>query len=308
MSAAAQPRWKPGRPIEIIAGTPPGGGQDRAARAIAAALEEVLDVQVSVSNTPGRGGGDAWDQLAAHRGDQHVLSISSATLLTNHLTGVADLAYDDLSQLALLCTEFIAFAVPAESQLVSPFDLLEVLSAPNPPAVSLAVARGNINHIALSFLCRHVGVDPRDVEVRVFDSARHAIADALERADGIAAVSAASLLPEVETRSLRLLATSAPHRLGHPFSDVPTWSELDVDCSIGTWRGLVGPPSLSEESLRLWDLAIGAAVATPAWRRSLSNHNWSDSHLSGAETRRFMQDEERRMQVGLGSLGLLTSD
>lgn len=308
MSAAAHPRWKPGRPIEIIAGTPPGGGQDRAARAIAAALEEVLDLQVSVSNTPGRGGGNGWDRLATHRGDQHIVSISSATLLTNRLTGVADLAYDDLSQLALLCTEFIAFAVPAESQLVSPLDLLEVLSAPNPPAVSLAVARGNVNHIALSFLCRHVGVNPRDVEVRVFDSARHAIADSLERANGIAAVSAASLLPEAETGSLRLLATSAPHRLGHPFRDISTWTELGVDCSIGTWRGLVGPPSLSEESLQLWDHTIGAAVATLSWQRSLSNHNWIDSYLSGAETRRFMQDEERHMQDGLGSLGLLTTD
>lgn len=308
MSAAEQPGWKPGRPIEIIAGTPPGGGQDRAARAIAAALEEVLDVHVGVSNTPGRGGGNAWDQLATHRGDQHMLSISSATLLTNHLTGVTDLSHDDLSQLALLCTEFIAFAVPAESMVASPFDLLNALSSPDPPAVSLAVARGNVNHIALSFLCRHIGVDPRDVDVRVFDSARHAIADCLERTNGIAAVSAASVLPEVETQALRLLATSAPERLGSPFDDVPTWSELGVDCSIGTWRGLIGPPSLAEESIRRWDAAIRAAVSTPAWRLSLSRHNWTDTYLTAGEAQRFMQDEEHHMRDGLRSLGLLTAD
>lgn len=255
-------------------------------------------------NLPGRGGGNAWDRLAMLAGNGHYLSISSPTLITNRLTGIADLGPEDLSQLALLCTEFIAFAVPIESPLLSAADLIDVLGNPSPPTVSLATARGNVNHIALAYLCHHVGVDPRRVSIRVFDSARHAIADALESPQGIAAVSAASLVPEVEAGSIRLLASSAPKRLGDPLGAIPTWTELGVDCSIGTWRGVVGPPKLAADVVSFWDAAISSAMTTPAWQTALSEHNWTDSFLSSSATQQFMREEEIRMGEALRSLDL----
>src|SRR3972149_339403 len=54
--------------MEIIAGTPPGGGQDRTARAIAG----ILDTEVTITNVPGRGGGNAWDRLIAGKGATHL--------------------------------------------------------------------------------------------------------------------------------------------------------------------------------------------------------------------------------------------
>ena len=111
--------WRPEGEIEIIAGTPAGGGQDRAARALASALEETSDIAVRVSNVPGRGGGNAWDVLCTHDGDGHRLSISSPTLITNRLTDVSDLDLDTLTQIAMLYSEYIVFAVPAASPLES---------------------------------------------------------------------------------------------------------------------------------------------------------------------------------------------
>ena len=296
--------WEPDRAIEIIAGTPPGGGQDRAARSLAAAFGGLLDVPVSVTNVPGRGGGNAWDHLATLAADGHHLSISSPTMITNRLTGVTDLGPDDLSQLALLCTEFIAFAVPMESPLSSAADLVGVLGNPTPPTVSLATARGNVNHIAVAYLCHHVGVDPRRLSIRVFDSARHAIADALETPQGIAAVSAASLVPEVEAGSIRVLASSAPERLDDPLGAIPTWTELGVECSIGTWRGVVGPPKLAADVVAFWDEALSSAITTPAWQTALSEHNWTNSFLSSSATQQFMREEEIRIGEALRSLDL----
>lgn len=294
--------WEPGRPLEIIAGTPRDGGQDRAARALAPALEEVIDVPVSVSNVPGRGGGNAWDLLATYAGDAHRVSISSPTLITNTLNNVADLGHGDVTQLGLLCTEYIAFAVPTGSPISSPTELLDALAGPNPPVVSLATAWGNVNHIAVTYLCEHLGVDPRAVQVRVFDSARHAIADALETPGGIAAVSAASVLPELRDGSIRVIATSAPTRLGGQLSSIQTWTELGVDCVIGTWRGLVGPPELSAAAVSLWDATLSSAIATESWRSALIEHNWTDSFLMSAETESFMQTQEVQMQDALRSL------
>ena len=299
------PGWHPEHDIELIAGTPPGGGQDRAARALAAAFDELLDVSVVVTNTPGLGGAHAWARLTEEPGSGHLLAISSPTLITNPLTGVATTGTDAVTQIGLLCTEYIVFAVPAGSQLSTADDIIERLPTPERPEVSLATARGNINHIALAYLCRHAGTEPGNVDVHVFDSARHAIADVLGRGRGVVAVSAASVIPEIEAGTLRLLAVSAPERLADPFAAVPTWNELGVDCTIGTWRGLVGPPGLSPATLAFWDEATNTAAHGTAWRAALSRHMWSDTYLDAAATTRFMKEEEHRMRLALGELAML---
>src|SRR5262249_60695509 len=56
MSRAAA--WKPERGIEIVAGTPPGGGVDRSARALLKAIEanRLLGAPAKVVNIGGEGG------------------------------------------------------------------------------------------------------------------------------------------------------------------------------------------------------------------------------------------------------------
>lgn len=295
--------WSPPVPVRILAGTPPGGGQDRAARALGAALEQTLEVEVVVENVPGRGGSNAWDELARRSGAGGRLSISSPTVITNVLTGVAG-RHDRLAQIAMLCTEFIVFAVPSSSRITTAVDLLEALGAAHRPVVSLATARGNVNHLAVARLARHAGVDARSISIRVFDSAPAAIADSLAR-DGVAAVSAASVVPELGTGRLKALAVSAPERLAADLAGVPTWSELDVDCVIGTWRGVMGPPVLSHELRSFWIAAIAEAVQTDVWRWALLRHHWTDTHLDGEALTRFLLEEELRFRNGLGDLGLL---
>src|ERR687896_425181 len=56
--------------IEIVAGTPPGGGLDRTARALAKALDEAqaFAMPVVVRNVPGDGARKAWAYMDEHRG------------------------------------------------------------------------------------------------------------------------------------------------------------------------------------------------------------------------------------------------
>lgn len=297
--------WRPTRQIELLAGTPPGGGQDRAARALAAALQPLIDQPMVVVNVPGLGGANAWARLEETGDDGHVLAISSPTLLTNPLGGVAEVGPDAVSQVALLCTEFIAFAVAADDELSSAGELIGAIAADTPPTVALATARGNVNHIALAMLCRHVGVDPRTVPVRVHDSAVLAIDDCLAGHADVVAVSAASMVPRLSAASLRHLAVSAPNRLEAPMDHVPTWEEDGVACTIGTWRGVVAPPRVSPDVISYWADAVAAAVAGETWREALGEFLWADTHLAGEALDRFVTMQEETMRAALDALGLL---
>jgi putative tricarboxylic transport membrane protein len=282
--------------VEIIAGTPPGGGQDRAARALAAAL----GFETFVTNVPGRGGGNGWDRLHERRADPGVVSISSPTLITNKLQGEAEIDDRDLTPLAHLCTEYLAFVTGADRAVCEPGDVLAAVRFGE--TFSLATAKGNVNHMAIGMIADHHGVDPAGVPVRVFDSARHAIADVVEGGSAIAVVSAASVLPEIDDGSVRVLAMTSPTRMAGPFAEVPTWTEERVPCVIGTWRGLIAPPDLGEEHVAFWNEEVARAITSEQWRIELSRNHWIETHLDAAGTRRFL--DEQRSTLGKALEGL----
>src|SRR6187431_2372704 len=123
--------WRPSQEVELIVGTPPGGGQDRPARVLMRVMEaaRLIDVPVKVTNIAGKGGGKAWDALRARAGDPHVLSISAPPLLSNRILGVSDFDYRELTLVANLYTEYLAFIVRADSGIQSATELLAMLKA-----------------------------------------------------------------------------------------------------------------------------------------------------------------------------------
>jgi len=77
----------------------------------------------------------------------------------------------------------------------------------------------------------------------VFDTALDAVADVITGGADIAAVTAASVLAELQAGRVRLLGISAPERLTGLFADTPVWNEQGVDCIVGAWRGVTGRPA-----------------------------------------------------------------
>jgi putative tricarboxylic transport membrane protein len=300
--------WAPAQQVEFVAGTPPGGGQDRPARAFIKALQEsgAGSVDFRVSNIAGLGGANAWRYLAGQTGNPHVLAVSSPTLVTNRLLGVDGLDFETLTPLANLYTEYILFLVRADSPMASAGDLAERLGRDTAGLkVALATARGNINHIALAWVARHAGGSPRALALNVFDSARYAVADVLAGNAEVAAVTAVSAAPELAAGTLRALAVSAPVRLPAPLARVPTWAELGVPCVLGTWRGLIGPPGLEEGAVAWWDAAFARAAASPRWTGELAAQSWSADFRGSRATLAFLHEQRDAMRHALTDIGML---
>lgn len=296
--------WTPTKAITVIAGTPPGGGQDRVGHAVKAALGE-LGFEAVVRNISGRGGGNGWDALAAEA-EPHQVAVSSPTLITNRLLGAGDIDHNALTTLPLLCTEYTAFVVASSAVVRSPLELFDhAHSGEGAPVVAFATALGNINHIALGMVTRRRDIDQQQLSLRVFDSARHAVDDVLAGNADLAVVSAASAVPEIQLGALKAVAVSAPQRISQPYEDVPTWEELGVPGSIGTWRGLVGAPALTAGHVAFWDATAAAMVATASWRRALEQHRWVPTFLDSAAAKQMFIDQQGELTAVLDELGLI---
>ncbi len=299
--------WQPTREIELVAGTPPGGGQDRPARALIAVLEarSLIGQPIRLSNMPGRGGGNAWDYLATKSGDAHVLAINSPTIISNRLLGVSKLRYSDLTPVANLYTEYPIFIVRSDSAIASIDDLKARLKDPARLPIALATATGNPNHIALARLTRHAGGEVKALKIEVFDSARYAIAHVIEGKADLGVITAVSAVPELTAGKLRTITLSAPKRLNGIFESVPTLRDGGVDCTVGMWRGLIAAPGIGAAETAFWERTLAAATATPEWRAELDKKYWANTFLSGSSERAFLDQEETVMTEALGDLGLL---
>jgi putative tricarboxylic transport membrane protein len=300
--------WRPQRAIEFVAGTPPGGGLDRSARALARAIEvdRLTDVPVHVVNVGGDGGRKAWLHMEGRAGDGHVVGISSPNMTADFLMGVTKSDPTCFPPLAILYSEFIAFVVRADSTLRSGADLITRLGADaGGIRIALSTSLGNSNHVAVAKVVRHAGVDVRAPRIRVFDTALDAVADVMAGQAEVAAITAASPVPELEAGALRALAISAPARLAGAYAAVPTWVEQGVDCTIGSWRGVSGPPGLEDAQIAFWQRLLAAAVGTAEWRADLVRHFWTEMYLDGAVLGHYLTRERSDMRALLDELGLL---
>jgi putative tricarboxylic transport membrane protein len=298
--------WRPQRAIELVAGTPAGGGQDRPARVLIDLLKDLLGVPITLTNIAGRGGGNAWDYLAEHPGDPHILAINSPTIITNRLLGESTLEFAALTPLANLYTEYLVFVVRPNAAMQTAQQLRTQLgNDPGGIRIAFATAIGNMNHMALAKITKQAGGDVTALRTDVFDSARYAVAHVVEGHADLAVITATSAVPELNSGALRAIAVSAPARMSRPFAQVPTWGEISIDCVVGTWRGVIGTGAMTAPQIGFWESALLTAVRGDAWRAELARHHWVDTYLGAAATRDFLKSELGTMKSALDALGLL---
>ncbi len=302
--------WKPDRAVQIVAGTPPGGGLDRVARALekAIAQAQLIDVPVEVLNVPGDGARRAWTHCVdQHPGDGHVVSISSPNLVSDFLVGIADFEHSRYTPIATLVTEYIAFAVRADDANLPDGQALLARLGDDAASVKIALstALGNPNHVALAKLIKHAGGEVDAPTIRVFDTALDAVADVVAGKADVCAVTAASVLAELKAGRVRVLAISAPARLSGAFAGTPTWNELGADCVIGAWRGVTGPVGLSPAQIAYWERVVTAAAAQPVWQEELARLNWSPMLATGSKLHSYLDTERAEFVAVLDELGLL---
>ena len=295
--------WQPGKPIEIIVGTPPGGPLDETARLIQAAMEKRgIGVAVAVVNKPGGGHAIAMSYLN-QRGDGHAISMALTNLLTNRIIGSHPLTFSDVTPLARMSSEYVGLSVKADSPIKDGKALIAQLRA-NPESLTFAITnRASGNHIAAGTVLKAAGVDLKRVKFVSFKGAAETTLAVLGGHVDIAMATPTSAWKHVQSGRLRMLAIAAPKRVGGEVAAVPTWKELGVNAVSANWRAVVGRKMMPPAQIAYWDQALGAMVKTPEWQDAARKHQWEDDYLNSAGTLKFMQDEYKHLETLLTELG-----
>lgn len=306
-AAIAQPAWKPEKAVEIIAPSGPGGGTDKVARLIQRIWQDrqLVTVPVSVVNKPGGGGSVSLTYLQQHSGDAHFLQAVSAVLLTNHIVGRSTFSYTDFTPLALLNSEYVVLAVKSDSPLRSVKDVVARLK-PDAGALSIAVGTslGGANHIAAAAVARAAGADAKKLKTVVFkSSAESAVATLGGHVDMIAS-SASLVLPHVRSGAMRVLAVSAPKRLGGAFAAIPTLREQGIDAVVDNFRLMIGAGGMSPAQIAYWDQILGRLVQADEWKKDLETNLWENTYMGSRDTRKYLDEQHALLKSALKEVGL----
>ena len=297
--------WAPQKNVEILVGVAAGGALDITAREVQKIWQEYKLVPVSqtVVNRPGGAGAVAWAYMQTRPGDGHVLAFASPTLLSNRIMGASPLNYTDLTPIAMLASDYIAFVVNASSDIRDAKDLLARLKS-NPGSIRIGNAAnvGNSNHVALAKVAKAVGADPKALKIAIFNSGGQSMTNLL--GGHVDLVVTASYNAAAQAGKVRTIAVAAPKRLPGSFAAVPTWKEAGVDVVHDFWRGVIGPPGLTREQVAYWDAVFAKTAASKEWKEILVKNYWADEYRNSARTRAFLDEDYRDLQAILADLGL----
>jgi len=299
--------WAPQKNVEIVAGSAPGGSNDKTARMLERLFsqQKLVSTSMTVVNKAGGGGSIAYTYVAQKAGDPHFLWIASGGVMSNQIVGSSTLSVADFTPIASLVQDYAVFAVNAASPYKTGKDLTDLLKK-DPRSLNLGFANafGSTRHMSAGMLIKALGGVPRDLKPVVFKGSAEAITALLGSHLEYVVVGAVNTVPHIASGRMRVVAVAAPKRLGGPLADVPTWREQGIDLVHGSWRGIFGPKGLTPAQVAFWEGALRKVAQTPEWKADLEKNYWTEEFTSGAALKKMLDEEYAETKAVLVALGL----
>jgi putative tricarboxylic transport membrane protein len=288
-------------------GTSPGGGQDTSARFIQKLIQErqLVETPTVVVNKPGGGSSVGYAYLNQHHGDGHFIMLLTVPLITNHILGLSQISYADLTPLAVLFDEYIVATVAPQSPIKTIGELMARL-AKDPGSLSIGVpSLTGGGYYAIALAAKANGVDPKRLKTVVFKSGGDSITALLGGHIDVMLSTTAAPVAQMRAGKVRILAVASPSRLAGDLAEVPTLREQGTNVVFSNWRGLVGPRGLSAAQIAYWEAVLAKVAASEEFKRDVERRNWVANFQRSDAMRRFLGEQQDQLRVLLTDLGMV---
>ncbi|MFI4998740.1 MAG: Bug family tripartite tricarboxylate transporter substrate binding protein [Reyranellales bacterium] len=251
----------PTKPIRLVVGYTPGGGNDLIARIVAARLQERLGKPVVVDNKPGAQSIVAAEIVARAAPDGYTLLIAASGPLTINPAIYAKLPYDpqrDFVPISLLAEFPLLLAVGPEQPIKSVRELVEYGRA-NPKLANYASSATPFQ-LAAELFNQRTGSKFQHIPYRGSGDAVQAV---MAGQVLMTIADSGPMAGPIRGRKLRALAITSAKR-NQAFPDVPTMAEAGIpDLEVSLWTGIVAPTGTPVEIVALLQDAIADTLSLP---------------------------------------------
>jgi tripartite-type tricarboxylate transporter receptor subunit TctC len=259
----------PSRTVRIIVPFGAGSTPDLVARMIADQLQQKLGGAFVVENKPGASGNIGTDAVAKAEPDGHTLGVSIAGPLAINTLLFSRLPYDpfrDIKPITVLATQPSVLTVPGNLGVGSVAELVERLKREPGKYNYGSIGSGSVSQLAMEAIA--LASDAKLVHIP-YASSPQAVT-ALIRGDvHMACLPAISVVPQVQSGNLRMLAVTTPERFAL-LPDIGTLREAGIaGVESSAWMGLIAPAGLPDVLVERINREVVAALNAPAVRDKL---------------------------------------
>jgi len=297
--------WQPRQAVEYIAPANPGGGWDTLIRTTARVIqaEKLAPVNFAAINTPGGGGAVAWAQIAAKRGNPHVLFAASPPLILVPLSGASRFGYKDFTPIARLITDYSILLVKADSPIKNAKELFDAIKARPNLSVGGGSAPGSMDHISIAGAAAAAGLKASSLNYIAFSGGGEAMTNLLGGHVQAVITGAGEAQSQIKGGQVRALAVSGPQRVS-ALPDVPTYQEQGIDFTFDIWRGIMGAPGMPAEAVAYYQDMYARMLKTTTWAQARDQLGWIDAYQPSTEFGAFLESQNKQFSTVLSDLGL----
>jgi tripartite-type tricarboxylate transporter receptor subunit TctC len=246
-SAQEDPSKYPTRPIHIIVGFTPGGGNDIIARVVGQKLSESLGQPVIIENKPGGGAIVATEYVAKSAPDGYTLLVGASGAMAINPAVYAKLPYDsirDFIAVSELGSFPLILIVNASSPIKSVAELVAYAKA-NPDKTNYASSSAAFQLVTEQFK-QKTGAP---MQVIPYKGANDSVMAVISGQVTATIADAGPVSSQVQGGQVRALAVAAPKRM-EDFPDVPTMKEAGADVDAVLWSGIFVPRNTPPEIVK----------------------------------------------------------
>jgi tripartite-type tricarboxylate transporter receptor subunit TctC len=280
----------PDRPIKLVVGYAPGGGNDIAARLIAKELTEILGQSIVVENRPGAGTNIGASYVARSAPDGYTLSLSSTALAVN-VSLYPKLDYDPVKDFApvAIFAQAPNLLIVSNKLPVSSVKELVAYAKKNPGKLNFSSAgSGSTQQLAAELFKTKAGITAMHVPYKGSAPSLNAVISG--EAD-FTFVNIPSSKQLVDSGQVKALAITADKRFP-AVPNIPTMEEAGIPgMDVSTWYSILAPAGTPPAIISKLNAAVNQAVERPAFNKVLEDMGTAPMTATPEYFQKFLAEE-----------------
>ena len=270
MSGAAQAQTYPNKPIRLVVGFPPGGGNDLMARVVGPKLSERLSQPIVIDNKPGAGGNVAAEFVSRATADGYTILVMSSSHPIQKLLKPS-LPYDpiaDFTPIARLAQYSYILVVHPGVKARSVKELVALAKAEPRKLNFVSSGNGSGNHLVGELFKIATSTEMTHIP---YKGSAQAITDLVGGRVEMTFSPIPAVMSHVKSGRLVALASTGSRR-SPALPDVPTVAESGFPkFSASSWYGVVGPARIPSAVSDLLNKQINGVLQEPDVRERLAH-------------------------------------
>jgi len=290
-TATALAQSYPSKPIHVVVGFPPGGGNDIIARMVGAKMQEAWGQPVVIDNKPGANSIIAAEFVAKSAPDGYTLLVNATGGMSVNPVLYAKLPYDSLKDFVPISMvgSFPLVLVVNPSVPAKSVDELVAYAKANPGKLNYS-AGSTAFQVATEMFKQMTGTDVRHIP---YKGSAASITAVIAGDVQMTIVDSPPLVPQLKSGRVRALAVTTAKRAA-ALPELPAIAETVPGYEMALWIGVFAPAGTPQEIAAKLTAEVRRIVGLPDIRDKLAGMGVEPLGNTSEETAEWIRREIAR--------------